>query len=61
MTLPLVSELALEFWRASGKRSLSRLRELVRFHAAARGDQAYESFYEEAAIKAARAWEIEAD
>lgn len=60
-TLPIVSALALEAWRASGDRTLDRLRKLVRLYAETRGELDYASHYEIAAVAAVRDWEIDHD
>lgn len=60
--MPIVSQIALEVWRASGRRTISRLRELVRLYAETRaGEIDRLDTLESAAIAGTHSWEIEAE
>ena len=58
--IPTISQCALDTWRASGERTIARLRELVRLFAETHaGAIDHLSHYETEAIKAIRPWELE--
>jgi hypothetical protein len=54
------AQCALEYWRASGKRNIARLRDLVQHFAETNGQTDFVHHHEESAIAAIRSWEIEA-
>lgn len=55
----LTAQCALEWWRASGKRSTARLRELVEHFATTNGEMEYLEHHNQSALAAVRSWELE--
>jgi hypothetical protein len=54
-----IARCALEVWRGSGKRTESRLFELVAHYAATNGETALIEEHRQAAIAAVKPWELE--
>lgn len=54
-----IARCALEWWRASGARTESRLREIVAHFAEINGESDYISYHMQSALSAVHSWEIE--
>jgi hypothetical protein len=54
-----VARCALEWWRASGKRTPERLRDLVAHYAKTNGEEQNLSDHERSALAAVKPWELE--
>ena len=54
-----IAKCALEWWRASGKRSEARLLELVEHYATTNAELEIVDFHKKSALDAVRSWELE--
>jgi hypothetical protein len=54
-----IASCALDWWRASGKRTIPRLFELVEFFAQSNGEMETVEYHKQSALANLRQWEIE--
>jgi hypothetical protein len=60
MTTTQIAQVSLEWWRASGERTIDRLNNLVEHYATINGELAYLDHHRQSALAATRSWEIAA-